>query len=426
MIENGKSSAAVNYRLVELRAKNFCMLKAVMIRPSGAAVVRIAGRNEQGKSSALNAVAYALGDKRLTPREPLRRGQREGEVCVDFQGMKITRRFWLKEDDELGSSLTVEFADGRRPAKPQSVLDALRGSPIADDPLEFSRLKPREQYDLLKSLVPDFDFEANAGKRRDFFAERTAIGREYERAKGAAESIAVPPDARTEMVDVTALAADLRAVSDHNSTVLARKARREEAQQALDRLYDEIDLAKAKLATMEKEATALADKLANAEALPDLQDASEIEAKISNAEAINAGARKLHERTTKERERDTLSARYDDLTKAIESLDSDKAAAIAAVKLPVDGLSLGDGEILLDGLPFDQASTARKIRTATALLMALKPDLRVLLIREGSLLDEDARAALEADAAANDFVVLMEVVGDGGPDGITIEDGEVV
>ena len=74
-----------------------------------------------------------------------------------------------------------------------------------------------------------------------------------------------------------------------------------------------------------------------------------------------------------------------------------------------------------------QASTARKIRVSTALLMALKPELRVLLVREGSLLDEDARAALEADAKEHGFVVLMECVGEdvaGG--GVVIENGEVI
>jgi hypothetical protein len=92
----------------------------------------------------------------------------------------------------------------------------------------------------------------------------------------------------------------------------------------------------------------------------------------------------------------------------------------------VKELTFGDNDILLDGLPFSQASTARKIRVSTALLMALKPELRVLLVREGSLLDDEARAALEADAREHDFVVLMECVGAGDGSGIVIEDGEVV
>ena len=87
------------------------------------------------------------------------------------------------------------------------MLNELRGSPIADDPLEFSRLKPKERYDLLKSLVPGFDFDAQAKARQELFDDRTDVGRAFDRAKGAAESIEVPPNAPERSIDVTQLAA---------------------------------------------------------------------------------------------------------------------------------------------------------------------------------------------------------------------------
>ena len=141
---------------------------------------------------------------------------------------------------------------------------------------------------------------------------------------------------------------------------------------------------------------------------------------------LNAGARKRADKAARKAEADTLEKEYDAMSLRIRAIDEAKVAAIEKAKLPVPELSFGDEDILLDNLPFDQASTARKIRVSTALLMALKPELRVLLIREGSLLDDAARAALEADAEANNFVVLLETVGDGdGAGGITIVDGEI-
>ena len=420
-----KADSPKKYRLVELRTENFQKLKAVAIR-FDETVLKISGRNDQGKSSLLSAVAAAIGGPKAFPEKPVRVGEESGEIFLDFGGLKLTRKFWNKDGGDIGQSLRLEFADGKRPKEPQTVLDALRGSKIADDPIAFSKLKPKERYELLKQLVPDFDFEDQAARRLEMFEDRTIVGREFERAKGAVNSITVPPDAPLKLVDVTELAAELRAAGDHNATVDKRAEGRAQAAEEVEELRDEADRLMAQAKAKNAQADAIELKLKGAEELPAKIDTAAIEAAIANAEMANAGARKRAEKLSRGAEADALEKRYDALTAAIKALDEAKTEAIEQAKLPVPELSFGDDDVLLDGLPFDQASTARKIRVSTALLMALKPDLRVLLVREGSLLDNEARAALEADAKANDFVVLMEVVGNGDGSGITIEEGEVV
>ena len=415
-----------SYRLVELQCTNFKAIKAVAIR-TDRTVIQVAGRNAQGKSSLLDAVAAAIGGKEAFPREPIRKGEDKAEIFLDFGGLKLTRRIWHKEGGGVGHSVTVEYADGKRPRSPQDVLDELRGSPIADDPIAFSRLKPKERYDLLKQLVPDFDFDTQATARRDLFDERTQAGREFDRAKGAADSIMVPPDAPLAPVDVTEMAAKLREAGEHNALVDTRAKRREEAADELERWRDRADKLAAELKTLNVNIAERERMISATPVLPDKIDTLAIEQQIMDAETTNAAARKRTEKISKQAEADALETKYESLTQRIAVIDKAKAHAIESAKLPIKELTFGDDDILLDGLPFDQASTARKIRVSTALLMALKPELRVLLVREGSLLDDDARAALEADAEKNGFVVLMEVVGPGdGGGGVTIEDGEIV
>ncbi len=413
------------YRLLELRADNFKKLKAVAVKIDGT-VLKISGRNESGKSSILDAVAAAIGGKDAFPKEPVRKGEDRAEIFLDFGGLKLTRRIWNKEGGGVSHSLTLEYADGKKPRHPQDVLDLLRGSDLADDPIAFTRLKAKERYDILKRLVPNFDFDAQAKARQELFDDRTDVGRAFDRAKGAAESIEVPSNAPALLVDVTELAAELRAAGDHNALIDNRARRREETAEKIEALRDEADRLMAEAKAKEAEATELEEKLRGAEPLPAKVDTTEIEQKISAAEGLNAGARKRADRLARQSEADGLDLEYAALTARIKAIDEAKAEAIRKAKLPVPELSFGEDDILLDSLPFDQASTARKIRVSTALLMALKPELRVLLIREGSLLDDAARAALEADAEAHDFVVLMEVVGDGGGAGVTIVDGEIV
>ena len=419
-----KSDTPKTYRLVEMQAENFKILKAINIKPDRS-VFRISGQNGAGKSSVLDIVSAAIGGATLCPKQAIRKGQTEGMVSVDFGALKATRRFYLRADGTETSDLTVEYSDGKRPRKPQDVLNELRGSPIADDPLEFSRLKPKDRYDLLKKLVPDFDFEAQAKICMELFDDRTDTGRVRDRAKGAADSIDVPPNAPDRSVDVTELAAELRAAGDHNALIDNRARRRDETAEKIEALRDDADRLMAEAKAKEAEATELEEKLRGAEPLPAKVDTAAIEQKINAAEGLNAGARKRADRLARQGEADALDAEYQALTVRIKAIDEAKAEAIRKAKLPVPELSFGEDDILLDNLPFDQASTARKIRVSTALLMALKPELRVLLIREGSLLDDAARAALEADAEAHNFVVLMEVVGDGDGTGITIVDGEI-
>lgn len=424
--ETKATEPAQTYRLVELRAENFKILKAVAVRPDGA-VLKVNGRNAQGKSSLLDAVAAAIGGKDAFPAEPIRKGEDRAEIFLDFGGLKLTRKIWNKEGGGVAHSVVLEYADGSRPKSPQDVLKTLRGSPIADDPIEFSRLKPKERYDLLKQLVPKFNFEEQAKARAELSEERTATGRLLDRAKGAAASIQIPDGAHEKMVDVTSLAAELRAAGDHNALIDKRAEGRSQMAEKVETLRDDADALIARAKAMNTEADEMQAKLDKAEPLPERISTTNIEQQIANAETINAGARALADRRTKEREAKELEQSYDDMTAAIKAIDLTKSKAIEGAKLPIKELSFGDDEnILLDGLPFDQASTARKIRVSTALLMALKPQLRVLLVREGSLLDEDAKAALEADAKAHDFVVLMECVGDGDGSGIVIQDGEVV
>ena len=421
-----KADAPKEYRLVELRADNFMKLKAVRVSIDGS-VLKINGRNEQGKSAVLNAVAAAIGGPKAFPEKPVRKGQDKAEIFLDFGGLKLTRKIWNKDDGGgVEHSIVLEYADGKRPKDKQSVLNELRGSPIADDPIAFSKLPPAKRYELLKQLVPGFDFEDHEQKRQDMFEERTATGRLRDRAQGAADAIQVPADAPLNLVGVQELLAELAAATEHNTTVDKRAARREEAAEQLEEMRDQYDKMKRELEKLSA-AIAEADRmLETAAPLPEKIDVAELQAKMANAETLNAGARKRAEKLQRQAEADKLVHEYEEATKAIQAMDDLKAAAIEKAKLPIPELSFGHNDILIDGLPFDQASTARKIRVSTALLMALKPDLRVLLVREGSLLDNEAKAALEADAKSNNFVVLMECVGAGDGSGIVIEDGEVV
>ena len=109
----------------------------------------------------------------------------------------------------------------------------------------------------------------------------------------------------------------------------------------------------------------------------------------------------------------------------MEAREADKVAKIAAAKLPVPGLTFGEGMILLDDLPFEQASKARKIRTSFAIAAAQKSKLRIAFLDDGGLLDDDSLALIAEEAESRDMQVWMETIRSDNAAAFVIEDGQV-
>jgi hypothetical protein len=114
------------------------------------------------------------------------------------------------------------------------------------------------------------------------------------------------------------------------------------------------------------------------------------------------------------------------LTSEMEAFRVKRREAVAAVKFPVPGLAVTEtGAVEFDGVPFDQASQAQQIRTSVGIGLASNPALKVLLIREGSLLDSDGLALVADMAQEHNAQIWVERVGDGDASAVIIEDGHV-
>jgi hypothetical protein len=111
------------------------------------------------------------------------------------------------------------------------------------------------------------------------------------------------------------------------------------------------------------------------------------------------------------------------MDKVIAKADKDKAGRLADTKMPIEGLGLDENGVTFDGIPFEQCGDAEQLRISVAMGLALNPKLKVLLIRDGSLLDENSLKLLAEQAAAADAQVWIERVGDKDKCAVIIEDG---
>lgn len=430
-------SKSQTYRIVRLEADNLKRVVAVSIAPDGN-IIELTGQNAAGKSSVLDAIYFALAGTSDIPAAPIRRGEQSARIHLDLGALKVTRKFAAKEDGGYTTSLTVENEDGARYSSPQSILDALIGH-LAFDPLEFTRMKPREQFEALRRFVPDFDFDASAKERQRVFDERTAVNRRAKDLRSQVAGIAVPPDTPDEEIDVSALANDLQKVGEHNAELEQRKANRENLRADIDRRLAQIKDIKARAGELRRQADALdaqavevqgtiaADekRLSDAGPLPEPKDASEIRARIDRANAINVRVRDKKRRDALIFDAEATEQESASLSAAIDRIDADKAAAIASAKMPVDGIGFADGYVTLNGLPFEQASSAEQLRASIAIAIAANPRLRVLIVRDGALLDDESMKIVAEMAERNEVQVWVETVSSDRPSALVIEDGRV-
>lgn len=431
-------------RIVALQAENVKRLKAVRITPAGA-VVEITGKNGNGKTSVLDAIWWAIEGTTHIQAEPIRRGADEAFIKLDLGKLKVTRKFKRRSAEDGGghiTSLSVENEEGARFGSPQAMLDAMVGE-LSFDPLAFSRMKAADQFDVCRRFVPGVDFDALAKADKDDYAERTATNKRAKELRAQAEGIVLGQTMTEGVRDESALVAQLQQAGETNADIERRRGNREKAEAEIAEnvrfkqrlLTDAADLeaqAKAKrehAERVEAQAEELRAKLAAAGELPAPIATADITAAIEEARAHNKKV-EAHIAAAKskgefERQAKAADEKSRALTKQMEERAQQKQKAIAAAKMPVAGLSFGEASVLLDGLPFDQASDAQQLAASVAIAAAMNPKLRVIRVRDGSLLDQDSMTLLGQFAEAHDLQVWVETVASGRPGAVVIEDGEV-
>ena len=154
-------------------------------------------------------------------------------------------------------------------------------------------------------------------------------------------------------------------------------------------------------------------------------DEEAIREQISNAETVNAHVARNSARTTLLEQLEAAEIETRSLTTRIGDAAAAKAQKLAEAKLPVEGLTFDEAGVSLATLPFDQASDAERLRVSVAMGIALNPKLRVMLIRDGSLLDAANLELIKKMAEEHNMQIWIERVGSGPEVSVLIEDGTV-
>jgi len=420
-------------KVVNLFVQNIKRISAADVTPTGATVC-VGGRNGQGKSSLLDSIMFALAGKWSLPSKPVKKGEERGRIEVNLGDLKVTRTV----TEDRGGSLKVTDAEGRDVSSPQALLDRLYNQHTFD-PLSFIHMPPREQVVALRKLtgfdVTDLDTEEEKIK-----ANLGRLTHVAQQCKSRIDPISFPPGTPDEEINLDEFGALLQEAERQKKIIADERA-------SVDRMRHELQEMERRVASI---GTDILHRQKQIEELTqtklDIQAAitkgrslmTRIEegirpepvtqtllAQYQNAIHVNQAVKQKQAVISLLAEKDVVDAQIEQNRKRQAEIKNERWARIAALKMPVDGLTIEENEVQFNGVPLSSCSSAEQLRVSVAMGLSMNPDLRVLLIRDGSLLDDDSLALIETMARERDAQIWIERVGEGEECQVIIEDGMV-
>ena len=418
--------------IVHLSASNFMNLEVIDITPDEHTVV-LSGKNGAGKSSVLNAIVIALSGKALGAiPKPVRHGAKSGDVVLDLGEMVVKRHF-----TNNNSSLRIENKEGMIFKSPQAMLDKLRGN-ISFDPLEFAGLPEKIQKDVLLELVDlPIDLDELDEQRKEIYQNRTMVNRDINQLEGSLAGIPDIPDIPDDEISAVDVMADMQAATEQiteNNNIRSKltaeldqrvkvKAEQEQVNADILKLQDHAEHIKIDLATSNHTIATMKDNVAEL-VDPDLE---QFKCQLEDVETTNAKVRKKQERNRILSQLTETRGISLGMTVDITKIDELKSQTIQEADMPIMGLGFDENGVTFGDVPLSQRSDGEKRKISVAIGMALNPDLKVLWMKDASLLDSESIDAVKAMAVEHDYQLWLEVVKDDGNGiGIHIEEGKVI
>lgn len=431
-------------KVLRLYIRNYLGIKAVEIRPVGD-VIRVEGKNGSGKSSAVGSIWTGIGGKKALPVHALRNGTKDGEISLDLDEIKVEVKFTPK-----GSYLEVRGKNGAKVSSPQSLLDTFY-TETSFDPQAFIDMKSGDRCELLLKLTGKREQITALDKEyKAVYDERTAVNRSIrdvegkligapadeqipditEKEKSVSELTARLKEAEVEDDKFIALGDKLKEVKIYREQILKRQT---EIDGEIKALQEEYRITTESLDNSFVVKTNLQEQIEN---FPE-STSETIQAEIDTADGFNAKIRKRKaDRENRVRgiqaanalraEQNKLAGQSESLSNRLKRIEDEKGEILTSAKLGVPGLTIDAGEILINGIPFDDLSTKERIVASMHIGISQNPKLRVLRIENGRELDSESMAEVEKFAAENDCQVWIECVSnDPSGNGIFIEDGSV-
>jgi len=407
--------------ITALEAENVKRIKAVALTPAPTGLTLVGGNNNQGKTSVLDALAWALGGDRFRPNA----AQRDGAVAPAHLKVTLSNGVVVERKGK-NSTLTVTDPTGRRSG--QQLLNAFI-EPLALDLPRFMEASDKEKADILLRIIGiGTELHVRDLEIKSLYDKRTFTGQLAQQKKHFAEELIFYPDAPEEPVSASDLIRQ-------QQEILARNGENQRKRNQLVQLTDLLERQKKVVADLEFQLSTEKQRLTTMQAdvkiaqtsAENLQDEStaELEASIRSIEETNQKVRANLEKARAEDEAAQYASDYDKLTEAITQKRADRMALLNGADLPLPELSVEDGALTYKGKHWRDMSGSDQLRVAAAIVRRLNPDCGFVLLDKLEQMDMTTLTEFGRWLEAEHLQAIATRVSTGSECQIIIEDGMV-
>lgn len=403
----------------KLEIENVKRVKAVKLEPSATGLTIVGGNNNQGKTSVLDAIAWALGGNKFKPSQ----AQREGSTIPP--SLKITLSNGLIVE-RSGKNSTLKVIDPSGNKAGQNLLDSFVEELAINLPKFMEQTSKEKAKTLLQIIGVGPQLAELEMQEKAKYDERHAIGVIADQKEKFAKEQPYYPDAPKELVSIAELIQQQQAI-------LAKNGENARKRQNLDVIENDYNFTLANVQRLEKE---LEEARAKEQALAqDLdiarkdvsvlvdESTQEIEDSIANIEQINLKVRANFDKDKAEEDAKGYREQYKELDNVIADIRKQKIDLLTNADLPLPGLSVDDGELLYLGQRWDNMSGSQQLQVATAIVRKLKPECGFVLIDKLEQMDQLTLQEFGAWLEQEGLQAIATRVSTGDECSILIEDG---
>ncbi len=415
-------------KINSLQIENVKRVKAVKIEPTKDGLTIIGGNNNQGKTSVLDSIAWALGGNKFKPTS----AQREDSILPPNIKLEMDNGL-IVERKGKNSDLKVIDPSGQKAG--QALLDSFIEELALNLP-KFMESSNKEKADTLLQIIGVGDqlFELEK-QEQDTYNQRHAIGQIADQKEKFAKEQPYYPDAPKELVSATDLIKQQQMILAKNGENQKKRLEAKSIEEKLNKTRELLqensrkmeELENQRRLLIEDENQLISDLETSRKTVAELQDEStaEIENSINNIEEINIKVRANFDKERAEMEAEDYREQYKNLTSLISEIRQNKYDLLNSAKLPLEGLFVEEGELTYKGHKWDSMSGSEQLKVATAIVRAIKPDCQFVLMDKLEQMDLESLQEFGEWAKEEGLQIIATRVSTGDEVSLIIEDGYV-
>ncbi len=409
----------MSVKINSLQLENVKRIKAVKLEPTENGLTLIGGKNNQGKTSVLDSIAYALGGADFKPSNT----KREGSMVDPYLRVTLSNGI-IAERKGKSSALKVTDPSGNKAG--QTLLDSFISAFALDLP-KFMNSTDKEKAKVLLQIIGVGDKLAELDLEEDRLAnERLTIGRIKKEKQGHAEQMVQWDGVPEEPISATELIQQQQEILARNGENQQKREKAKQIKLSYDRALAEVQDLEIRLDNAKKVLETLANDLATAnKTAENLQDESTeaLQRNLEEIESINAKVRDNLEKAKAQMEADEYVKKYSELNEQIEKVRNRRMSLLDGVQMPLDGLSVDHGTLIYNGQPWDNMSGSDQLKVATAIVRKLKPECGFVLMDKLEQMDLDTLKDFGSWLEAEGLQAIATRVSTGDECTVYIEDG---